>query len=106
MSKGQQIRVAIFGMEYTLKSEENPQYIVELAQFLDEQMKEVAKKSASSPPIRIAILAALNLADDLFRERHQREKLEERVNSLSAEYRSTLQAALAKAVAVGEKVAK
>ena len=76
MVKGQQVRVTIFGMEYTLKSEENPQFIVELANYLNEQMTEISERSPTNSALKIAILAALNITDDLFKERYEKDKLE------------------------------
>ena len=70
------MRVTIFGMEYTLKSEENPQFIVELANYLNEQMTEISERSSTNSALKIAILAALNITDDLFKERYEKDKLE------------------------------
>ena len=94
MVKGQQVRVTIFGMEYTLKSEENPQLIVELANYLEEQMTEISERSSTNSALKIAILAAINITDDLFKERHEKEKLEEKIAEKCVSLRDQLDTAI------------
>ena len=61
------VRVSIFGHEYTVKAPANPEYIKEVAEYVSKRMKEVEKGLASDQSIsRIAILTAMNIADELF----------------------------------------
>ena len=94
MVKGQQVRVTIFGMEYTLKSEENPQFIVELANYLNEQMTEISERSSTNSALKIAILAALNITDDLFKERYEKDKLEKGIAEKCVSLRDQLNTAI------------
>ena len=66
------ITVTIFGESYTVKSEESRDYIEEVARFVDSQMKEVAGSGKVIPTDKIAILTALNIADQL--HKYQRER--------------------------------
>ena len=102
MIKGQQVRVTIFGMEYTLKSEENPQLIVDLAKHLDDRMNDIAARSANNPALKVAILAALNITDDLFKERYERERLEQSIAEKSASLREQLDTAIDMAGEISE----
>ena len=68
------VTVTIFGKEYTLKGGADSEYVQEIAAFVDERMNEVARNSTVASTARVAILAAVNIADELFRE--QRKKLE------------------------------
>lgn len=95
MSKGQRIRVTVFGMEYTLKSEEDPQHIIELANYLNEKMTEISEKSSAKSALKIAILAALNITDDLFTERSEKENLEESISEKCASLREQVNMAVA-----------
>lgn len=61
----------IFGQTYNVRAEGDSSYIHDLARFVDSRMKEVAERTATVDTTKIAILAALNISDDL----HQREKL-------------------------------
>jgi cell division protein ZapA len=64
-------QVEIFGQTYSVRAEGDSSYIHDLARFVDSRMKEVAEKTATVDTTKIAILAALNISDDL----HQKERL-------------------------------
>ncbi len=61
--------VTIFGKEYSILSEVDPEYIQKAANYLDSRMKEVAGSYPNIAESRVAVLAALNIADELFRSR-------------------------------------
>ena len=65
--------VEIFGQSYNVRGEGDPDYLMELAQFVDTRMREVAAQVATVDPMKIAILAALNIADEFSRYRKSRE---------------------------------
>lgn len=65
----QVIHVDIHGQHYAVRSELDPAYIGELAAALDEKMRAAACELATADPLRIAVLAALNLSDELHRAR-------------------------------------
>jgi len=67
------IHVEIFGQTYAVKAGADPAYVEKLAAFVDEQMKEVSRATGAVDSVRIAILAALNLADECFRLRRDLE---------------------------------
>jgi len=63
------VKVKIYGKEYSIISAENPDYVEEVARYVDSKMSEVDRSGISSSPIRVAVLAALNITDELFNER-------------------------------------
>jgi cell division protein ZapA len=65
--------VEIFGQSYNVRGEGDPDYLSELARFVDSRMRDVAAQVATIDPLKIAILAALNIADEFSRYRKQRE---------------------------------
>src|SRR5690349_25167803 len=65
--------VEIFGQSYNVRGDGDPNYLAELARFVDSRMREVAAQVATVDPVKIAILAALNIADEFSRFRKQRE---------------------------------
>jgi len=65
--------VEIYGQPYNVRGEGDPDYLTELAQFVDSRMREVASQVSTVDPMKIAILAALNIADEFSRYRKQRE---------------------------------
>lgn len=76
--------VEIFGQTYNVRGEGDPDYLSELARFVDARMREVAAQVATVDPMKIAILAALNIADEFSRYRkHRIERTEEMSERLS-----------------------
>ncbi len=65
--------VEIFGQTYHVRGEGDPDYLAELARFVDSRMREVAAEVSTVDGLKIAILAALNIADEFSRYRRQRE---------------------------------
>jgi len=61
------VTVDIQGQRYPIRSSLEPDYIAELARFVDEKVAAAAETTPSSDGLRLAILAALNIADELFR---------------------------------------
>lgn len=61
----QDIRVEIYGQVYSLRTDLDPTYIEELARLLDARMRALAGQTESLDTRRLAVLAALTLADEL-----------------------------------------
>jgi len=70
----QHVTVTIMGRNYTLRAEEDPQYVRMIAAYVDDKLQEIAKISPRMSTTRLAILAAINIADELH-------KLEQRAKS-------------------------
>ena len=86
--------VEIFGAVYHVRGEQNPEHLRELASFVDARMQDVAGQVATVDTAKIAILAALNIADELTRARKlqegERVEIEGRVTALAAELEKVL----------------
>jgi cell division protein ZapA len=67
MPNGRIITVEIFGQSYPIRSALDEQYVVELAAFVDQRMRDASDAVPSGDVVRLAILAALNIADELAR---------------------------------------
>lgn len=63
------ISVQIFGHDYKIRGDADEKYIQEMAAYVDEKMKELAANSSLPSSDRLAVLVALNIADELFQER-------------------------------------
>ena len=63
------VQIEIHGQKYPIRTELEPRYVQELAQFVEGRMALAAKASPSSDTVAIAILAALNITDEYFRTR-------------------------------------
>lgn len=65
MAKGPEgIRVEIYDQEYHMKGDLDPDYIRKLAKFLDSRMRSIAARTHTVDSLRVAVLLALNLADE------------------------------------------
>lgn len=81
------IEIEIYGNKYRIcvKGEEDEKYISQLTSYVDKKMREVALKSRSSDLAKIAVLTALNIADELFLSEKRIEELREALNHLEIE---------------------
>ena len=61
--------VEVFGQRLGLRSDGDAAHLQEVARFVDSRMREVADRSSSVDTVKIAVLTALNIADELFQER-------------------------------------
>jgi cell division protein ZapA len=80
-------RVTIYGHEYTVKAPTDSTYIKSIAEFVDTKMREVQDKMPSEQSTeRIAILAAMNISDELLSIRNDKEsfstEIENKIQSL------------------------
>jgi cell division protein ZapA len=72
MGKERLVEIKVFGQTYTVKTEAEEDYIQEVAKYVNEKMDEVLKKTKSVSTLNVAILTALNIADDLLKEKKER----------------------------------
>ena len=63
------IPVEIFGQTYNVKAGADPGYVEQLAAFVDERMRDIGRTAGAVDSVRVAVLAALNIADECFRLR-------------------------------------
>ena len=60
------VKVNIYGQTYNIRGDAPPEYILELAEYVNGKMEEVGSNVTSSNSLQIAILVALNIADEYF----------------------------------------
>lgn len=70
----QSIKVQIFDQTYQIAAGLDPDYVEELAQYVDERMREVARATGTVDSVKVAVLAALAIADELHALRQSREE--------------------------------
>jgi cell division protein ZapA (FtsZ GTPase activity inhibitor) len=63
------VQVEIFGQTYSIKGKDDTGSIRDLAAFVNARMMEVQKGTGTSDPLRVAILTAMTISDELFRLR-------------------------------------
>ena len=63
------VHVEVHGQKYPIRTDLDPRYVEELAQFVEARMALAARSSPSSDAVGLAILTALNITDEYFRAR-------------------------------------
>jgi cell division protein ZapA len=70
------IKVEIYDQAYTVRSDGDPDYLKGLAEYVDQRMREISSGTLTVDSRKVAILAALYIADEL----HQLKKLHEQAD--------------------------
>ncbi len=88
------IQIEIFGQVYKVRGEEEQGYIEELARYVDSKMQAISETSGAIDSLKVAILAALNIADESFKQERQMKDSEELVAARAEELAQALEEAL------------
>ena len=68
---GRLVTVDINGLRYPIRSHLDPAYVADLAAYVEHKMQLAARESPAGDTLKIAVLAALNIADEYFRARQE-----------------------------------
>jgi cell division protein ZapA len=60
------VKAEIFGQTYTIRGELDEVYVQKLASYVDEKMRAVANATSTVDTQKVAVLAALSIADELY----------------------------------------
>lgn len=94
MDKSRVVSVEIHGQQYPIRSGLDPAYVAELAAYVDEKIRLAARESPAGDTLKLAVLAALNIADEYFRERDEQEYRTTTLASRASELERMLDLAL------------
>ena len=77
MSASNVVKVNILGQEYVISTSANPAYIKEVAAYMNEKMDELIASGidVNSQQLKIAVLAGMNITDELFAQKESQKKL-------------------------------
>jgi cell division protein ZapA len=81
----QSIRVEIYNQTYNIRSDGDNDYIMRLAEFVDGKMREISSGTLTVDSLKVAILAALHIADEFHQLKNQQEQSDAQLASRSAE---------------------
>jgi cell division protein ZapA len=82
--------VEILGQKFTISSEAEEGYILKVAGYVDGKMQELMQASKPVAKSNVAMLAALNIADELHRLKDSHEAMMNRLDQLSKRISTTL----------------
>ncbi len=92
------IRVEIYDENYNLRGTD-PAYIQRLAEIVDAKMRAVAQHTSTVDSLRVAVLAAINIADDYYQLKRKYEGIESEYTSRASHLGNALDRALNEALA-------
>jgi cell division protein ZapA len=75
MKEERVVEIKVFGQTFSVKTDSDEDHLQAVAQYVNEKMEEVLKKTRSVSSLNVAILTALNIADDLLKEKEERKAL-------------------------------
>src|SRR3989442_9833837 len=79
------IRVEIYNQTYNIRSDGDSEYLMKLADFVDSRMREISSGTLTVDSLKVAILAALHIADELHRLKQTHEQADTQLATRSAE---------------------
>ena len=96
MAASRVVTVEIQGQRYPVRSDLDANYVADLATFVDSKMRLASRESSAADSMRIAVIAALNIADELFRARAEAGAGENVILDRAAELERIVDAVLAR----------
>ena len=72
------MRIELLGASFTLQSDEDPDYVADLVDFFRTKIDEIRTSVSTRDPLKLAILSALLVTDELFKERSSKHVQTER----------------------------
>ena len=81
----QSIRVEIYNQTYNIRSDGDNDYILRLAEYVDGKMREISSGTLTVDSLKVAILAALHIADEYHQMKNNQEQSDAQLASRSAE---------------------
>ena len=71
------VKVNILGQEYVISTSADPRYIKEVAAYMNDKMEELKNSGidANSQQLKIAVLAGMNITDELFAQKANQKKI-------------------------------
>ncbi len=84
-STAQSIRVEIYNQTYNIRSDGDNEYIKKLASYVDQRMRDISSGTLTVDSLKVAILAALHVADEFHRLKMSQEQNDSQLASRSSE---------------------
>src|SRR5919109_4310694 len=78
------IEVEIFGQSFTVTSEDEEGYVRKIASYVDQRMRQIGETAKTNVPLRVAIMAALSIADEYYKASQREVEIQREAERLSA----------------------
>jgi cell division protein ZapA len=70
------MKIEIYDQLYNVNGEQDEEYLKELAAYVDSKMRTIAESTHMVDSLKVAVLAALNIADEMFTTRQKQQEIE------------------------------
>ncbi|HLG17964.1 MAG TPA: cell division protein ZapA [Blastocatellia bacterium] len=90
INPSQAYKVVIYNQTYSLRSNHGPEYIQMLADHVDQRMNEIARATMTVDSLRVAILAAIQIADELYQTKKDMSEADDEIAKRSDKYADLL----------------
>lgn len=70
------MKIDIYDQSYNVHADQNEEYLKELAAYVDAKMRQAAEATRTVDSLKVAVLAALNIADEMFTLRERQQQIE------------------------------
>src|SRR5436189_5068030 len=81
----QSIRVEIYNQTYSIRSDGDNEYIYDLAEYVDRKMREISSGTLTVDSLKVAILAALHIADEFYQLKNAQAQRDAQLAARSSE---------------------
>ena len=88
------VTVEIHGQQYPIRSHLDPAYVAELADYVNEKIRLASRDTPAGDTLKLAVLAALNIADEMFRVRDEERRRHDSFTTRSQELERMLDMAI------------
>lgn len=80
----QRIEVEIYNQTFIVNSEDDERYVREIASFVDNRMRQIGESAKNAMPMRVAIMAALSIADEYHKTLQREEETQKEIERRSS----------------------
>lgn len=80
----QRIEVEIFNQTFIVNSEDDEHYVREIASYVDQRMRQMGESAKTAMPLRVAIMAALSIADEYHKALQRENDTQKEIERLSS----------------------
>ncbi len=86
-----EVTVTVQNVELIIRTDKSPEYVQELAEFVDERIKKISQNTPFVSSLKVSFVAAIDLANELFELRQKNKEIEDTVKNKTEELVSLLE---------------
>jgi len=80
-----EVTVTVQNVELVIRTDKSPEYVQELAEFVDERIKKISQNTPFVSSLKVSFVAAIDMANELFELRQKNKEIEDTVKNKTEE---------------------